>query len=105
MIVVEENENERMIEMNKPNFESIPVGAPLSSSLVFSCVKHGGETYVDYYDVDNPPRCNCGDLLVRVRSENGVIDNVSDENLPCPNGTLGCSSLHIFDNDDPCSTY
>ncbi|MET8243740.1 hypothetical protein ABZV31_04460 [Streptomyces sp. NPDC005202] len=44
--------------------EGLP-GQPLTV-LLFVCTEHGEEKTVDYYDPADPPRCNQGDLMVRM---------------------------------------
>ncbi|MEV0990684.1 hypothetical protein [Streptomyces sp. NPDC049949] len=39
-------------------------GHPLTS-LLFSCVAHGEDKAVEYYDPQDPPVCSHGDLMVR----------------------------------------
>ncbi|MER7952819.1 hypothetical protein ABTY59_36080 [Streptomyces sp. NPDC096079] len=39
-------------------------GHPLTS-LLFSCVAHGEDKAIEYYDPQDPPVCSHGDLMVR----------------------------------------
>lgn len=53
------------------------------TSLIFTCVKHSEETYVEYYEPTNPPRCSRGDLMTR------RIDSPVQINIDGPNyGTI-----------------